>query len=342
MTGVVLSTILVTGLVVSASPATADPASAAATCLANTRLNQFTATGSPYGNGTTLSWDVTRGCPEVTVITSDIPLPQPTTNTSLKAPSVTTEYNLYAKIGGLPARLLGTRTALAGKIIDYVYIAKARAWMGTPGDGPDADAAKVIAHKMAGAFTEQAKRIFLGKRIDIHIIPHDAKLTDLPPWRSKAGTTTCTDEDPEGEEGCVNDRPWDDVRGASSGAVAVGEENLVYIEGKSTYHHGHTLAHEFGHMPVNFNETLRNSVQTILNDRGPEASYVGQDVNTRQNADEYFAESTAGLFRYPISATSLTEEYNPTWLADHDVPLLKKLKTIYNVLACNSNGFCYL
>ncbi|MEO3861557.1 hypothetical protein [Acrocarpospora sp. B8E8] len=97
--------------------ASADSAS----CLATTKVNTFTATGSPFG-GTTLSWNVTPGCPGVAVVLLGGVGENGGVGANgnvVKNPATTTEYRLYAMTGTLLTKQLGSQVVLAGKSIGY-------------------------------------------------------------------------------------------------------------------------------------------------------------------------------------------------------------------------------
>lgn len=336
-------------------------------CMANTKLNSYAATGSPYSpGGTKLAWNVSKGCSYVTIETRSFDGSSAvldagnlaSSGSFIRNPSRTTQYRLYAKIEtpfGSQQKLLGTRTALSSKIVDYHYLLKAQSWVQKSAEGADADAAKSIMYKMSNSYTEDAKKLFTGMAIEVHIIPNEAELTDLPLWKHKVGETTCTDDPelPEGgrEEGCVEDRPFNELRGLGGSemsgpnrvTLAVGEEQLITLADPAwpTSRPGYVLAHEFGHAPFKYaSSEFRSSVQQILNERGPDGEYVGNDDYASSNIDEYVAMGTTALFRYPNYGTS-THEYSPTWLVENDVPLLVKLKSFYDVSVCSTAGVCY-
>lgn len=312
-----------------AAGAHAAAATSPSACLDATRVNSITATGSPFDGGTTLSWNVTPGCSEVVVTLGDR---IGAVGSVVKNPEVTTRYQLVASMGKAK-KLLANRYVVGGKVVEYYRLYGSLRATGPTGD--DGAAAVEIAHKIASSLSEGAKAPLVGKSLQVHIIPSNVELTELPPWQHLAGTSTC-----DGRDGCVEDRPWSSVRGIGGTtaedqnyiATAVGQEELVPVSGMpSRYGLGYVLAHEFSHVFLQFiGQSFRNSVQAVLDSRGPNADYLGIDRYTRSNIDEYWAEGSAALFRYAHSKSSSSiAEYTPEWLAANDPALLSRLNQIY-------------
>ncbi len=329
-----IASALVTSLMTAGTIWTQSTASASTTsCLNNTRLNTITATGSPFGGGTRISWHVTPGCPEVVVSLGG---QLGAIGTVHKHPAVTTKYALTARIG-TSSRVLGSRTALGGRVVEYGV--SGYSFVERPPSGPDATAAAQIGHTITSALSESAKLRMLGRKLEVHIIPAYTTLTSLPPWKYLAGKSTCDDQPPEVM--CVDDRPWSEVRGIGGTeatgknyiATAVGSEELAYVSGHPNQHRlGHILAHELSHVFLQKASTgFRATVQDVLDARGPNADYLGRDSYTRSNIDEYWAEGSAALFRYAYSTTSNSiHEFTPEWLAANDPALLGWLNASYS------------
>jgi hypothetical protein len=327
-----LATGAVSAVLLGAVAASGGPASAIGgpSCLENTKATSFTAANSPFNGGTKFTWTVQKACPEVALTFGGTAVA--TSSWATRKPPATTEYKLVATAGST-SKVLASGTALAGKILDYVY--SNGQWVQVPGTGSDASAAAIIAAKISGALAEPSKKNLLGKVVEVHIIPPTAKLTDLAPWKGKDGTGTC-----DNKPGCVEDRDLSALRGIGGTvipgtnriAMAAASEELAFTPGKpSTHSLGHIMAHEFSHIWLQqgfVSDAFRNSVATVLANRGPSADYLGYDAYTRSSVDEYWAEGSSALFGYSY-ATQFDHEYKESWLAANDPALLAKLNAVY-------------
>lgn len=327
-----LATGAVSAALLGAVAASGGPASAIGgpSCLENTKATSFTAANSPFNGGTKFTWTVQKACPEVAVTFGGTAVA--TSSWATRKPPATTEYKLVATAGST-SKVLASGTALAGKVLDYVY--SDGQWVQVPGTGSDASAAATIAAKISSALAEPSKKNLLGKVLEVHIIPPSAKLTELAPWKYLEGTETCNNK-----PGCVADRDWSVVRGIGGTeiagtnrvAMAAASEELVPTPGApSTHKLGHIMAHEFSHVFLQqgfVSDWFRKSVATVLAQRGASADYVGYDAYTRSSVDEYWAEGSAALFGYSYDAM-FDDEYKESWLAANDPALLAKLNAVY-------------
>ncbi|GAA0408972.1 hypothetical protein Acor_75330 [Acrocarpospora corrugata] len=329
---------------------TGTASAASASCLATTKVNTFVAIGSPFGGGTTLSWNVTPGCPGVAVVLLGGVGENGSVGANgkvVKNPATTTEYRLFATTGTLLTKQLGSQVVLAGKSIGYKMTYGLQSF---PASGAEGEAANAIANKITRSFSDVTKRTFLGRALEVHIIPVNMKLTQLPPWANLTGTTCGNDPT------CVADRNWSDVRGYGGTpigtdrlAIAVGAEQLVAVANnpwKNTHRLGHVLAHELGHVPHQLAaEPLKNAVRhALIVRKATGGEFIGNEDYTRSSPEEYWAEGTAALFNYPISDLGEhPEEFTGYWLKQNDPTLFKLLSTVYQgVLICNPSGFCSL
>lgn len=168
--------------------------------------------------------------------------------------------------------------------------------------------------------------VFDGNDVQLHIIPHDKRLTNLDEFGWLKGTKTFDGEN------------YDDVRGiggkkfGSSILYAVAEETLIQIPGKpSAYYTGYVVSHESGHVVEHFalTKTQRKRLQEAYNARkdanGPWLSaYASSDLH------EYFAQSTAAFFAHPQNDREADKvAYTRAWLQKNDRPMYKLLADVY-------------
>jgi peptidoglycan hydrolase-like protein with peptidoglycan-binding domain len=176
-----------------------------------------------------------------------------------------------------------------------------------------------------------------GLTIEIHVIPNDKKLTDLPDFASLRGTTT------------FDGRLWDDVRGINMGKSgtkirsAVAEEALISIRGKpSGYGPGFVAAHENGHAVRNALSADQNTkLQKLFDDRkaahAPPAQNAADDEYwlspswyAGANSDEYWANSVAAYYNHPYNTTETVKKmYTSAWLATNDPKMYAFLKSVF-------------
>jgi peptidoglycan hydrolase-like protein with peptidoglycan-binding domain len=176
-----------------------------------------------------------------------------------------------------------------------------------------------------------------GLTIELHVIPHNKKMTDLDEFKALKGTTT------------FDGRLWDDVRGINMGKdgtkirSAVGEEALVAIKGQpSGYGPGFVASHETGHALKNaLTATQLTKLTTLFSDRvathAPPAQDAADDEYwlppswyTGANEDEYLGNSIAAYYSHPHSTVDETVKmYTPAWLAANDEKMYAFLQTIF-------------
>ncbi|MGX7826485.1 hypothetical protein ACTG9Q_15465 [Actinokineospora sp. 24-640] len=281
----------------------------AATCLNGTRTS-FHALGSPFTGGTTLTWSVTTACASLNLTLNGQAV-------GLKGamtvhPAATTNYELRAKAGSTTAKL-GTRTAIAGRIVGYVRGAKG-VWLERENTGPGIAQARRISGQLLSALGYGYRGRFVGKVIEIHIIPGETNLTNLFPFTGLKRT------------GGQNDRPWSEVRGAGGlvientnrVAVAVGAEELGDTSAREQdYGNGYVMAHELAHAIMDHMAptSLEADVGLALSTYG-NSDHLGDDGYSKSNADEYWAENSAAIFEYEYGQ-QFDGEYNEKWIVDN-------------------------
>lgn len=168
-----------------------------------------------------------------------------------------------------------------------------------------------------------------GLTVELHVIPHNKKMTDLDEFATLKGQTT------------FDGRLWDDVRGINMGKdgtkvrSAVGEEALITIKGQpSGYGPGFVAAHETGHALKNaLTAAQLTKLTKLFTDRiaahAPPAQGSADDANwlapswyTGANEDEYFADSIAAYLNHPYDTGEATVKmYTPGWLAANDAEM---------------------
>src|SRR5215510_2034391 len=131
-------------------------------------------------------------------------------------------------------------------------------------------------------------------KVEIVVIPHDKKMTDLDQFKDLKGTNT------------FDGRLWDNVRGSGgittkdgSFALAAPEENLTVVPGVADpYGKGYSVGmHEFAHTLhlKGLTDDQNKSIDKLFDDRtkagGPWTEAYGSS-----NKLEYFAQSTNAFF----------------------------------------------
>jgi hypothetical protein len=168
-----------------------------------------------------------------------------------------------------------------------------------------------------------------GETIELHIIPANRKLTDLPEYASLKGVPTWDKK-----------RTYDDIRGAGGQKVgsviryAIAEEQLVQVRGHPmAYAPGFVGRHESGHVVQQFAVTKRQSddltaaYNARVKARGP---WLAPAWYTSGNVSEYFAQGTAAYLGHPYSTSDEDKKmYTKDWLRKNDPALFKLLDEIY-------------
>jgi hypothetical protein len=203
---------------------------------------------------------------------------------------------------------------------------------------------KVVGHGASAAAIAAAKNAMQGvlrklaparvkdlveTTIELHVIPHDKKLTDLPEYASLKGKRT------------FDGRLYDEIRGAGGQRVdaktiryAIAEEEVVKIKGKaSSYGTGFVAAHETGHVVRSF---YLSKEQIDENKRCFEARtkaggpWLEPVWYTSSREDEYFAQATAAYFGFPYSTSDADKKsYTKAWLQKNDPGIHKLLSEVF-------------
>jgi hypothetical protein len=202
---------------------------------------------------------------------------------------------------------------------------------------------KVIAHSVSADAVELAQKRMnevlgslkdseagelKGKTVELHLIPHDKKLTDLSEFASLKGKKT------------FDGRNYDELRGVGATKVgetiryAIAEEQLVAIKGKPAgYQLGFVAAHESGHVVEQFGlskdqkKALQQAYDARKSAKGP---WLNPEGYTSSGAGEYFAQSTAAYFGRPYSSSEADKKtYTRLWLTKNDAAMAKLLASVY-------------
>lgn len=160
-------------------------------------------------------------------------------------------------------------------------------------------------------------------KVEIVVIPHDKKMTDLDQFKDLKGKNT------------FDGRKWDDVRGSGgmklkdgSFALAAPEENLTVLKGVTDpYGKGYSVGmHEFAHTlhMKGLTDDQNKSVDKLFADRtkagGPWTETYGSS-----NKLEYFAQSTNAFFGKNEGVGNNGRE----WLSKNDPEMCKFLDGLY-------------
>jgi hypothetical protein len=301
-----------------------------ARCLLGTHAVSMQSTGSPYHPaGTTIAWQtiVPDNCAPIAIQLNGQTVARG--GSQVVNPTYTTMYTLRARYG-TQTRNLANAAAVGGRVLTYTR--SGRGGLVPTSSGVGVPQAAAMAHDVLRSLSEEARKRLVGKALEIHVIPHNLKLTGLPGFTDLRGRSTC-----EGRPTCVDERTWDDVRGAGGRdignnriAVVAGAETLTSTPRAHDHAFGHVLVHEIGHAVLTFatSDALKEAARTVLQQRGPNADYLGRDAYTKWNEEEYWAEGTAALFGYEYRA-DYVDQYTEQWLAANDLPLLNLLRGVY-------------
>jgi hypothetical protein len=168
--------------------------------------------------------------------------------------------------------------------------------------------------------------LFDGIDVQLHIIPHNVRLTDMPEFASLKGKTT------------HDGRKYEDVRGmggmrfGNSILFAVGQEMLMSVPGnKPGFTRGGAPSHETGHVVGLF--ALTPSQQARLDQafkKQAEAKGPWVDDYASSNTKEYFASCTSAFFgRPPTIQANDTARFNRAWLKANDRRMYALLADVY-------------
>jgi hypothetical protein len=166
-----------------------------------------------------------------------------------------------------------------------------------------------------------------GIDIQLHIIPHDKKVTDLLEFSPLKG------------KDAGDGRTYDDLRGVGGqkfgGSIlyAAGEETLVHIPGKpSGYYQGYIVSHESGHVVEQFALTpaqRKRLLDAFARRQETNGPWLSADVSA--DVHEYFASSTAAFYGHPKTNKAAERvTYTREWLKKNDGPMYRLLNDVYN------------
>ena len=168
--------------------------------------------------------------------------------------------------------------------------------------------------------------LFAGIDVQLHIIPHDKRLTDLFEFESLKGRPT-----PDG-------RKYEDIRGMGgmrfgrSILLAVGQETLMSVPGKQLgFTRGAVPSHESAHVVGLFG--LTRSQKSRLDDafaKRTKAQGPWVDTYASSNTEEYFASCASAFFgRAPTNKASERARFNRPWLKENDRPMYALLADVF-------------
>ena len=200
------------------------------------------------------------------------------------------------------------------------------------GHGAKASAIKLARERMTevlGGLKAPGETQLKGTSVELHIIPSDKKLTDLPEFASLKGVKT------------FDGRNYDDLRGVGGTKIgsdiryAIAEEQLISVSGKpSVYSKGFVAAHESGHIVEQFGltEDQKKALQKAYDARKKaDGPWLSPKDYTSTSTGEYFAQSVAAYFSHPYSDSKEDKSmYTKEWLKKNDPEMHKLLASIYS------------
>ena len=185
---------------------------------------------------------------------------------------------------------------------------------------------------------DATRAVMMDFDVQVHVVPEDKRLTDLPPWTHLRGVLV-----PDGRGDPYPEvRTYDQVRGLGPATcadgplqIAIAEEQMVVSEAGSypsptTGDLGRNLVHELGHVV----ECGLDGSQRAQLDRAYSAArgrfpadVVGAlPAYSTSNKREYFAEGAAAWFEAGSHAS-----YRRAWLLEHDPQLHSLLASVFAV-----------
>lgn len=197
-------------------------------------------------------------------------------------------------------------------------------------------AAEAQIREVIGTLGAQNRSTLKGLTIELHIIPANKKLTDLPEYANLKGVRTWD-----------RARVYDELRGVGAEKVgsviryAIAEEQLTKIAGKAPgYAPGFVGPHETGHVVEQFSltksqkEALKKAYDARLKAGGP---WLSPASYTKGTIGEYFAQGTAAYFGHPYTESAADKKsYTKEWLRKNDPALFALLDEIYGAPAMPS------
>jgi hypothetical protein len=222
----------------------------------------------------------------------------------------------------------GRQFVLAGRFVSYT-VASNGALVPHTSASSGSTTHDRVAKEVAEAVRPQYLGRFNGKVLQIHRIPSDRMVTDLPPW-DHLDPTDPTDNPSDGN------RTWGDLRGLSHArhgatglAIAVGVERGAY-----------TVAHELAHVVLSVGAPdlvedvdLLRAAQFWALILGGDTNPVGCDnTYSLSSVDEYWAEGAAALFNTQEACSPppvFSTEYTPTFLKLENAQLYDLLRRVF-------------
>ena len=178
-----------------------------------------------------------------------------------------------------------------------------------------------MANRVLGSVKPLYASRFNGRLVQVHLIPVDRQLTDLPTW-SNLDPDALTTHPADG------DRTWSEVRGLASWSrtttaipVAVGAE-----QSRDAYELGHLALRIGAPELVDDAEYLRDVLVLALILGGHPNAIGCDDAYPTSDVDEYWAEGTAAFF----DARGRCSEYTPGILQGNDPNLYDLQRRVYN------------
>jgi len=294
-----------------------------------------------YNNAVAINWDIpTRwGCEDLEVYyaqgyTSYLPNRDRVNPVDSRAilPGATIKIQLMGRFHG-HWRSLAYRYLLRANVVSY---AQAEDRWGSR------DATEEYARIIFDNVGDYNLGPMLGWRVDIHVIPASQKITDLPRYEDLKGKPTDRDG---------GNRNYDDIRGAGGERdydnkviyMAVGEEMVQSTPGYPiTYSEGYVLIHEAAHTVMGQHnqdepkdwfmlrdhqgERLLELYDAKLDD--PNFDWLGDEAYTKSSVEEYFAESVAAYFGFPLGG-NYQNEYRPEVLESRDPQMYQLVDDIF-------------
>jgi hypothetical protein len=272
------------------------------------------------------SWNIDPGCSGLRFSVAGKPV-GPKGSMEVSVP--TSRYlSVRGSLLGTGSGEWGRQFVLAGRFVSYTVASNGALVPHSSASSGDT-AHDLTAKKVAEAVRPQYLGRFNGKVLQIHRIPSNRKVTDLPPW-DHLDPTDPTDNPSDGG------RTWGDLRGISHAtngstglAIAVGEERPAY-----------TVAHELGHVMLSVGAPeliddvdLVRAAQAWALIFGADTEPVGcDDSYSLSSVDEYWAEGTAALFNTQEACSPppvFSTEYTPAFLKLENPQLYDSLRRVF-------------
>jgi hypothetical protein len=325
---------LATGTAAAIPPDPIDPGPDPAECVRNSH-GSITAP-RVWGAGSTVkvSWSATPGCEEVYFTLNGSTVSA--SGYKYLTLSSTTKYTLMARMirddGSVAVATMDADTVAARRVVSYLVRSDGSLVVDTSLSVPKW---RTISRTDAviSEVTEMRRRNFIGKIAEVHIIPTNADLTDLPDFAHLKGKTSS------------DGRLYDDIRGISlgviggEGLVAVGAEEMTGIpDYAGSYTAGYVLTHELGHLvldgfasdfkPAPYGDGSLNAALDAQ--KSVNGDFLGDDAYTSSTVGEYWADGTAAVFDTAYGP-AYEYEYTQAWLRTNDKGLYDLECSVYDI-----------